>query len=214
MKKAKTLLLYAAFTLMVILCGLFGKDKWYNILLSALAVVYLLLLTEGRRCGYLLCCIYAVGYAVISLRTGFYATAAFHGLFLLPVSVYRFFVLSKKSARAAAIKRLSFKAWMASVFLCPALSVGLYFLLRKTGDVQPLLDSVILSLSLLTSAMMFGNYREMWWFNLAASALYVVMWLTEFFSSGTGLSFAVMQTVVSVINIKGIVDWKKLKNDG
>ena len=79
---------------------------------------------------------------------------------------------------------------------------------------QPLLDSVILSLSLLTSAMMFGNYREMWWFNLAASALYVVMWLTEFFSSGTGLSFAVMQTVVSVINIKGIVDWKKLKNDG
>ena len=156
----------------------------------------------------------AVGYAVISLRTGFYATAAFHGLFLFPVSVYRFFVLSKKSARAAAIKRLSFKAWMASVVLCPALSVGLYFLLRKTGDVQPLLDSVILSLSLLTSAMMFGNYREMWWFNLAASALYVVMWLTEFFSSGTGLSFAVMQTVVSVINIKGIVDWKKLKNDG
>ena len=71
MKKAKTLLLYAAFTLMVILCGLFGKDKWYNILFSALAVVYLLLLTEGRRCGYLLCCIYAVGYAVISLRTGF-----------------------------------------------------------------------------------------------------------------------------------------------
>ena len=195
---------------MVILCGLFGKDKWYNILFSALAVVYLLLLTEGRRCGYLLCCIYAVGYAVISLRTGFYATAAFHGLFLFPVSVYRFFVLSKKSGRAAAIKMLSFKAWMA----CPALSVGLYFLLRKTGDVQPLLDSVILSLSLLTSAMMFGNYREMWWFNLAASALYVVMWLTEFFSSGTGLSFAVMQTVVSVINIKGIVDWKKLKNDG
>ncbi|MFR1983911.1 MAG: nicotinamide riboside transporter PnuC [Christensenellaceae bacterium] len=197
---------------MVILCGLFGKDKWYNILFSALAVVYLLLLTEGRRCGYLLCCIYAVGYAVISLRTGFYATAAFHGLFLFPVSVYRFLFSQRKAHRR---RRSGYpKAWMASVVLCPALSVGLYFLLRKTGDVQPLLDSVILSLSLLTSAMMFGNYREMWWFNLAASALYVVMWLTEFFSSGTGLSFAVMQTVVSVINIKGIVDWKKLKNDG
>lgn len=56
-----------------------------------------------------------------------------------------------------------------------------------------------------------GNYREMWCFNLASSALYAVMWLAEFFSNGTGLSFAVMQIAVSLINVKGIVHWKRSK---
>lgn len=212
MKKTKTLLLYAAFMLGIIVLGLIEKDKWYNIAFSVLAIVYLLLLTEGRRCAYLLCSIFAADYAVIALRAGFYATAAFHLLVLFPVSTYRFFVLSKKHEKAAVVKSLSLKGWAVSLFFCVLLSVGLYFLLRETGDTQPFLDGVILSLSLLTCAMMFGNYREMWWFNLAGSALYVVMWLVEFFSSGTGFSWAVMQAIVSVINIKGIVDWKKLKN--
>lgn len=82
MKKTKTLLFYAGFTAVVALCGILGGDKWYNVLFSALAVVYLLLLTEQKRCGYLLCSVFAVGYAVIALRAGFYATAVFHGLFL------------------------------------------------------------------------------------------------------------------------------------
>jgi nicotinamide mononucleotide transporter pnuC len=210
MRKTKTLLLYAGFTAVVVLCGIWGGDKWYNVLFSALAVVYLLLLTEQKRCGYLLCSVFAVGYAVIALRAGFYATAVFHGLFLFPTSVYRFFVLTKKKT-GTPIKILSFKGWTASVLLCAASSAGLYFLLRKTGDTQPFLDGVILSLSLLTNAMMFGNYREMWCFNLASSALYAVMWLAEFFSNGTGLSFAVMQIAVSLINVKGIVHWKRSK---
>lgn len=74
MRKTKTLLFYAGFTAVVVLCGIWGGDKWYNVLFSALAVVYLLLLTEQKRCGYLLCSVFAVGYAVIALRAGFYAT--------------------------------------------------------------------------------------------------------------------------------------------
>ena len=193
-------MLHAGFTAVVVLCGIVGGDKWYNVLFSAVAVVYLLLLTEQKRCGYLLCSVFAVGYAVIALRAGFYATAVFHGLFLFPTSAYRFFVFSKKKA-GTPIKILSFKGWTASVLLCAASSAGLYFLLRETGDTQPFLDGVILSLSLLTNAMMC--------FNLASSALYAVMWLAEFFSNGTGLSFAVMQIAVSLINVKGIVLWKK-----
>lgn len=96
MKKTKTLLLYAGFTAVVVLCGIVGGDKWYNILFSALAVVYLLLLTEQKRCGYLLCSVFAVGYAVIALRAGFYATTVFHGLFLFPTSAYRFLSSRRK----------------------------------------------------------------------------------------------------------------------
>lgn len=207
MKGIKGFLPYILFTLIVVLCGIFGGDKWYNILFSAIAVIYLSLLTDGLRCGYLLCSVYAAGYAAISLRAGFYATAVFHAFFLLPSSIYRFFASGKRAETA--VKSLSFGARALSVLLCAALSVGLYFLLRRTGDARPLLDGVILALSLLTSAMMAGNYREMWAFNLAASALYVVMWSAEFFSNGTGIAFAIMQSIVSIINIKGIVSRKK-----
>ena len=209
MRKIKTLLIYTLFTAVIVVCGIVSKDKWYNILFSAIAVVYLLLLTDGKKYAYPICSVYALGYGIISFRTGFYATAVYHVLFLLPTSVYRFILSFRKKEKATEIKSLSVMARISAVLICAALSVGLYFLLRAIGDSQPLLDGVILAISLLTSAMMFGNCLEMWWFNLAASVLYAVMWAVEFFTNGTGFAFAIMQTVVSVINVKGIVDWKK-----
>lgn len=210
MKNTKNLLLYGIFTIFVALCGIVGGDKWYNILFSSIAVIYLLLLTENKRTGYVLCCIYALGYGFIALHTGFYATAVYHGLFLFPVSIYRFCVSSKKNVQVS-IKKMSFITLMIFCFVGIVISVALYFLLSIIKDAQPILDGVILTLSLLTSATMLGNYREMWWFNLVSSVLYVVMWLIEFFSNGTGLSFAIMQGIVSIINIKGIVEWKKIE---
>lgn len=193
----------------VVVCGILGKDKWYNIAYSALAIVYLLLLTDGKKLGYVLCCVFAAGYAAIAFYNGFYATATFHAAVLLPTSVYRICVLNRKKKEAEKIRNLSVKAWLAAVLGGAAVSVGLYFLLRAVKDAQPLLDGVILALSLLTSLMMLRNCREMWWFNLMSSVLYVVMWTVQFCTDGTGLAFAVMQAVVSGINVKGIVDWYK-----
>lgn len=207
--KNKKIPIYGALTVAVVLCGILAKDKWYNIACSAVAIVYLLLLTDGRKWGYALCCVFAAGYAVIAFITGFYATAVFHALVLLPTAVYRLCVSNKKEKEADKIRHLSVKAWVAAVAGGITASVGLYFLLRAVHDAQPLLDGVILAICVLTSLMMLCNCREMWWFNLVGSVLYVVMWTVQFFTDGTGLAFAVMQVVVSGINVKGIIDWHK-----
>ena len=94
MKKSKInikpLCLYGLFAAAVIACGVIGGDRWYNIVCSVAAIVYLLLLTDGVKYGYLLCAAYAAGYTVIAFGSGFYATAAFHALVLLPTAIYRF----------------------------------------------------------------------------------------------------------------------------
>ena len=56
---------------------------------------------------------------------------------------------------------------------------------------------------------MLRNYSEMWLFNLGGSVLYVVMWTVQYVTSGAGLAFAVVQAIVSVINVKGVIDWKR-----
>ncbi len=213
MKKSKIniklLCLYGLFAAAVIACGVIGGDRWYNIVCSVAAIVYLLLLTDGVKYGYLLCAAYAAGYTAIAFGSGFYATAAFHALVLLPTAIYRFIASFGKNAGEEKIGALSVKGWAAATMACCALSAGLYFLLRAVGDSQPLLDGAILSLSLLTSLFMLRNYSEMWLFNLGGSVLYVVMWTVQYVTSGAGLAFAVVQAIVSVINVKGVIDWKR-----
>lgn len=204
-EKGKQRLLYAVFLLAVLLCGILGKDKWYNICLSAVAVVYLLLLTDEMRVGYLLCIVYAAGYSVVAFFTKVYASAVFHAVFLLPTAVFRFF----KSPKKGEVGKLSRKGWLWALLAAVAFTAGLYFLLAAIGDAHPLLDGAILAVSVLADLFMLGNYRELWFFNLFSSLLYVAMWTAEFIVSGSGIAFAGLQAVVSVINVKGIVGWTR-----
>ncbi len=200
--------LYALFAAIVVLCGVLGKDKWYNVVCSVVAVVYLLLLADGKRLGYLLGGAYALGYAVIAFFATLYATAAYHAFALLPTMIYRL-TMAKKKEISANISKLGIKGWVISVCTGAAAAVGLHFLLKFIGDAQPLLDGAVLAVSLVTVALMFFNYMEMWIFNLAGSLLYVIIWSVQFSRTGEGLAFAVMQTAVSVINVRGLVQWFK-----
>ncbi len=71
------------------------------------------------------------------------------------------------------------------------------------------LDGVTLAISLVTAVLMLQNYAELWVFNLLSTVIYIAMWLVGFFVNGTGLAFAVMQTIVAIINVRGMVLWLK-----
>lgn len=103
---------------------------------------------------------------------------------------------------------MKIKGWDGGAHLAaPCLQCALYFLLKRIGDAQPFLDGLILAVSVVTSVLMLKNYLEMWWFNLFSSLLYVVLWIVQFISIGEGLALAGMQTVVSLINLRGVVKW-------
>lgn len=197
---------YAAFLLPVFICGVAGGDTFFNIAVSLVAVTYLLMLNDGMRAAYLLCAVYAVSYAAVGFASALYATAVFHACVLLPTAVFRF-VVSRKKHIGADICRLKIKGWTAALSCCALLVCALYFLLKRIGDAQPFLDGLILAVSVVTSILMLKNYLEMWWFNLFSSLLYVVLWIVQFISIGEGLAFAGMQTVVSLINLRGVVKW-------
>lgn len=61
-KKGISVLLYTALPAAVLLIGLFGKDRWYIVATSVLAVVYMLLLNDGIRAAYLLCALFGLSY--------------------------------------------------------------------------------------------------------------------------------------------------------
>ena len=197
---------YAAFLLPVFVCGIAGGDTFFNIAVSLVAVTYLLMLNDGMRAAYLLCAVYAVSYAAVGFVSALYATALFHACVLLPTAVFRFVVSGKKQI-GADIRRLKIKGWTAALSCCALLACALYFLLKRIGDAQPFLDGLILAVSVVTSILMLKNHLEMWWFNLFSSLLYVVLWIVQFISIGEGLALAGMQTVVSLINLRGVVKW-------
>ena len=206
-KKGISVLLYTALPAAVRLIGLFGKDRWYIVATSVLAVVYMLLLNDGIRAAYLLCALFGLSYGAVSFATQLYAGAVFHVFVLAPSGIYRF--LKGGKGDESAVRSLTPKLWCAAISATAALAVALFFLLRAVGGSQPLLDALTIAISVATAVLLGGNFREMWWFNLASSLLYVAMWSVEFALRGTGLAMIALQSIVSAINIRGIVLWRK-----
>ena len=206
-KKGISVLLYPALPAAVLLIGLFGKDRWYIVATSVLAVVYMLLLNDGIRAAYLLCALFGLSYGAVSFATQLYAGAVFHVFVLAPSGIYRF--LKGGKGDESAVRSLTPKLWCAAISATAALAVALFFLLRAVGGSQPLLDALTIAISVATAVLLGGNFREMWWFNLASSLLYVAMWSVEFALRGTGLAMIALQSIVSAINIRGIVLWRK-----
>lgn len=126
---------------------------------------------------------------------------------LAPSGIYRF--LKGGKGDESAVRSLTPKLWCAAISATAALAVALFFLLRAVGGSQPLLDALTIAISVATAVLLGGNFREMWWFNLASSLLYVAMWSVEFALRGTGLAMIALQSIVSAINIRGIVLWRK-----
>ena len=172
-----------------------------------LAVVYMLLLNDGIRAAYLLCALFGLSYGAVSFATQLYAGAVFHVFVLAPSGIYRF--LKGGKGDESAVRSLTPKLWCAAISATAALAVALFFLLRAVGGSQPLLDALTIAISVATAVLLGGNFREMWWFNLASSLLYVAMWSVEFALRGTGLAMIALQSIVSAINIRGIVLWRK-----
>ena len=206
-KKGISVLLSTALPAAVLLIGLFGKDRWYIVATSVLAVVYMLLLNDGIRAAYLLCALFGLSYGAVSFATQLYAGAVFHVFVLAPSGIYRF--LKGGKGDESAVRSLTPKLWCAAISATAALAVALFFLLRAVGGSQPLLDALTIAISVATAVLLGGNFREMWWFNLASSLLYVAMWSVEFALRGTGLAMIALQSIVSAINIRGIVLWRK-----
>jgi nicotinamide mononucleotide transporter pnuC len=206
-KKGISVLLYTALPAAVLLIGLFGKDRWYIVATSVLAVVYMLLLNDGIRAAYLLCALFGLSYGAVSFATQLYAGAVFHVFVLAPSGIYRF--LKGGKGDESAVRSLTPKLWCAAISATAALAVALFFLLRAVGGSQPLLDALTIAISVATAVLLGGNFREMWWFNLVSSLLYVAMWSVEFALRGTGLAMIALQSIVSAINIRGIVLWRK-----
>ena len=206
-KKGISVLLYTALPAAVLLIGLFGKDRWYIVATSVLAVVYMLLLNDGIRAAYLLCALFGLSYGAVSFATQLYAGAVFHVFVLAPSGIYRF--LKGGKGDESAVRSLTPKLWCAAISATAALAVALFFLLRAVGGSQPLLDALTIAISVATAVLLGGNFREMWWFNLVSSLLYVAMWSVEFALCGTGLAMIALQSIVSAINIRGIVLWRK-----
>ena len=206
-KKGISVLLYTALPAAVLLIGLFGKDRWYIVATSVLAVVYMLLLNDGIRAAYLLCALFGLSYGAVSFATQLYAGAVFHVFVLAPSGIYRF--LKGGKGDESAVRSLTPKLWCAAISATAALAVALFFLLRAVGGSQPLLDALTIAISVATAVLLGGTFRDMWWCNLASSLLYVAMWSVEFALRGTGLAMIALQSIVSAINIRGIVLWRK-----
>ena len=114
----------------------------------------------------------------MSFATQLYAGAVFHVFVLAPSGIYRF--LKGGKGDESAVRSLTPKLWCAAISATAALAVALFFLLRAVGGSQPLLDALTIAISVATAVLLGGNFREMWWFNLASSLLYVAMWSVEF----------------------------------
>ncbi len=207
----KTAAIYGLFVAAVLIVGLVGKDRWYAIATSLVAAIYLLLLNDGKRVGYLLCALYGVSYGIICIVTDLYASGIYHILILAPSGLYRFW--KNGGQQASKIRVFGLCGWVIAVGTSGVLTAALFFLLRQIGDAQPLLDGATLAISGVTAYLLARNFREMWLFNLFSTVICIAVWSLEFIASGIGLSIVALQSLVLLINLRGMILWNRRERE-
>lgn len=207
----KKFIMAITMSLAVFICGLLSKQEFYEIAVSALAVVTIIFLSEGKTIGCILGTVYSVAYAAVCFSRQLYGLAFFMAFLVLPLYVISLFTWKKNQNKGAVeIKRLS----AAKLILVIAASVAgyccIFFVLGKVGSSNAPLDSLTIVFGMAGMVLLSLRYLEQWYFNIASNAAAVVIWAVKSFESASNLNFLIAAAVFVASNVIGLVSWFRL----
>ena len=200
---------------LLIACGVLTRQPWHEMLLSVYSVFTLMYLAEGRRAGPACGMLFCLGYAALFFSKQIYGLAVFNTLFGAPVYLASLVAWGKHmNNRAVQPKRLSPRGWALGLGTSIAGFVGIYLLLRPIGSQGALWDSLTLSLMGPGLVLLLLRYVENWVFNLAGSAVVLILWVVNTLGDTANLSFVLIAALQAATNAIGFVTWLKLERRG
>jgi len=206
----------------LVACGVLTKQPWYEGLLAVYSVFTLMYLAEGRRAGPACGIAFCLGYGALFFSKQIYGLAAFNTLFGAPVYLASLIAWGRHmtvgdavgSDRTVQAKKLTPGGWTLSLGASAAGFVGMYLLLRALNSQAALWDSLTLSLVGPGLVLLLLRYVENWVFNLAGSAVVLVLWVINTIADTANLNFILIAALQTAVNAIGLVTWLRFERAG
>lgn len=185
--------------------GIMAKENWLAIIASVVSAIYTIQLAGGERYAFLFGSLFSVLYAIVSFLSGLYATAVFMIIYLLPVTIISFIRWGK--VESIYREPVNLMGWLFNLVIGCIVFVIAYFILKNIGDSQPIIDSVVFALSVMTGFWMLTSRNEFWIINTLACGMQIVMWMIQYIKMGTGLNIIILQSISTFFSIIGLMNW-------
>lgn len=193
----------AAITAIVV--GILAKENWLAIVASVVSAIYTIQLSGGERYAFLFGSLFSILYAIVSFMSGLYATTVFMIVYLLPVTIVSFIRWGK--VKTIYREPVNLMGWLFNLLVGSIVFIIVYFILKNIGDSQPIIDSVVFALSVMTGLWIVTNRNEFWIINTLACGMQIVMWTIQYIKSGQGLNIIILQSISTFFSIVGLINW-------
>ena len=175
----------------LILCGLLLQVVTYWItgdsllsLITGMLGVFSVTLCSQRRVSSFLFGIFQIScYMVLAARQHFFGELVENGFYLLTTLAGIYTWTRNYDAgddgNSVQARRLSARGWAVTLLFFLLGVAGGYWLLRRTSDPHPLLDTVSSVPAFVAQVLMMLRYREQWLFWIVVDLVKVAMWVVQ-----------------------------------
>lgn len=197
--------------LMVAVVPLFSAEKgWVLTLITSIASIIAGILNyKGRHLTYPVYVVYAALYTYVALTSHMYGEAILYGIYALPMYIYSSVKWLKNmdvggEEEDLEIYAIDRKHLLGILGIGVVVLAGYGYILSMIGSSVPYLNSLSTVCSATAIYMTNKRYKEQWWAWLSYSFTFAAIWM-----SNMTISFAVQSAFFVVLNILGMINWKK-----
>lgn len=196
----------------IIITSLITNDNKIALISAICGISYTILAGKGKISCYFIGIIGTVCYSYLAFKNGFYGNLALYSLYYLPMEIIGIFKWKKhlnKNTHEVIKTQLSNKERAVYLIITLIIFVLGSFILYKSGDKAPLLDSSACVLSLLGQLLTVKRCIEQWYVWFIVNILSSIMWIIAYINGSNCFATILMWLVYVVLSVYFLIKWKK-----
>lgn len=194
----------------VLSCSIIKGDEILAVIASAFGLIYTFSAGKGKIYCYFFGIISTLACGYISFRISLYGTAILYFLYYFPMEIWGIFSWKKHlitNTNEIIKTKLDKKSLNLLCLFCVLCSAGCFYILRLMNDSNPLVDSLVLVLSISAMFLTVKRCMEQWVFWTLVNILSVYMWFVVFLGGEKTFSIFLIRIVYFVLGIYFFFKW-------
>lgn len=205
-------ILFPLIIMFTIIISFVIKDSKIALISAVCGISYTLLAGKGRVSCYFIGIIGTLCYCYISLVNALYGQLILYALYYFPmelIGIYQWKKHFKKDTREIIKTKLSYKERIIYLFCAVFAWVITSFLLMKTSDLRPIMDSFALVFSVLGQYLTVKRCIEQWYIWTFVNIISMIMWIYAYIDGSNCFATILMWAVYLVLGLYFLVKWRK-----
>lgn len=193
----------------ILILSAISKTEILKVIASVSGVIYVLGIAKEKRTSQLFGLVNTGVYAYLMIKDKVYGSAAYNGLYCLPMLVYTYFNWGKKGEKKLKISRYTVIE-RCKIIIGAISIITLYFVIAtKIGVNYALVDAITITCGAFGMYAISKKKIEQWYAFILVNIANMIMWLSESIINPANIIMAITFVIYMINNIYGFLVWKK-----